>query len=204
MRKARSCPPGATTAVFVEGGDEERLCRALLGARADAVFWMTFDGPTPQNIRDRVQAAQGEPNWPGIRRIGIVIDAEERFADAQVSVSVACTELGIPVPGTSGVVEAHATGRAGYYVLPDNAGLGALETLLRRTADPVAAACVDALFRCTPNPGATAAQRDKAWLAAYLAARCGNPRVDQAWGNKGLDPAHAALDPLRAFLHALL
>lgn len=203
MRRTRTCPAGAATVMFVEGGDEERLCRELLGPRASTVFWMTFDGRTPQNIRNRIQAARGEPGWPDIRNIGIVIDAEESVEDAAHTLEVAATELGVAL-GAPGVVVSTSSGTVGCYLLPDNSSPGGLETLLRRTAEPTPAACVETLFQCTPNPGTTQAQRDKAWLSAYLAVKCGNPRVNQAWVQRALDPAHAELDGLRDFLWVLI
>lgn len=100
-------------------------------------------------------------------------------------------------PAAAGVVE--GVDRSGWYLLPGNGQTGAIETLLRRTATPEATACVDALFACTPNPGRTRAQQDKAWVAAWLAATVGNARVDQAWRNVD----HTAFDPLRRFLREL-
>jgi hypothetical protein len=89
----------------------------------------------------------------------------------------------------------------GAWLLPDNASNGASETLLLRTADATRLACIDAFFACTPNPGATTAQRDKARARALAAAVLVGGRPDQLWG--GADPAHAELAPLRAFLAAL-
>jgi hypothetical protein len=198
-RQKRTCPPGALTTFFVEGGDEEKACLALLGGPAGA-FWMTLDGQA--GVAVNVASATKDPGWPGIQNIGVVLDAGENLADARTLAESVFVQLGRGTPSRPGVVEADTIGKIGYFLLPDNAANGALESLLKRSADPAVRACVDGLFVCTPNVGSTTAQRDKAWLSAYLAAKSGKGRLDQAW--PALDPAHPCFDPLRTFLQALL
>lgn len=198
-RATRVCPPGARTAIFVEGGDDERMARRLLGAAP--VFYQCFDGRTPENIGARVRAASKDPGWPNIRRVGVVLDAEE---DLRESWALACSvfsELGIPAPSAPGVVEAAAGWTVGARLLPDNATRGASETLLLRTAPPAQIACIDAFFACTPNPGSTTAQRDKARAHALTAAVVAGGRPDQLWDR--VAASHPALAPLHAFLAAL-
>lgn len=198
-RQKRTCPPGARTSFLVEGGDEERACVAILGGPGGA-FWMTLDGQS--GVAVNVANATKDPGWSGIENIGVILDVEENLATARALAESVFIQLGRGTPSGPGVVEADSIGKIGYFLLPDNVANGALESLLKRSADPAVQACVDALFVCTPNVGANTAQRDKAWLSAYLAAKSGKGRLDQAW--PALDAAHPSFDPLRSFLQALL
>ncbi len=84
--------------------------------------------------------------------------------------------------------------------------LGAIETLCRRAVRNAAlAACVDQLVTCAGTPHALQARADKGWLRAYLGMTADpNARFYHVFdASDGIDPAHPAFDPLRAFLRAL-
>jgi len=198
-RATRVCPPGARTAIFVEGGDEERLAQRLLGVAP--IFYQCFDGRTPEKLGARVRAASKDPGWPLVSRVGVIFDAEEDLGQSWALACSVFAELAIPAPSGPGMVERAGSWTVGAWLLPDNASRGASETLLLRTADASQIACIDAFFACTPNPGTTTAQRDKARAHALAAAVVPGGRPDQLWGRA--DPAHRDLAPLRAFLAAL-
>ena len=149
-------------------------------------------------------AATNDPGWVRgqLQHVGVIVDAEQDPQASGILTAEIFARLNRSAP-TLGGVAGGPTSRVGTYLLPDAANPGGLESLLRRAADPAIASCTDAFFACYPNPGHTTAQRDKAWVGAYLAARTGNPRVDQAWP-AGFDAAHPAFMPLRAFLAALV
>lgn len=170
---------------------------------------MPLNGRTPQDITNGIGAAQRERHWPGVLHVGVLLDAEEDLEETRELMKVAFEALGRPCPPTHAALELAGERRSGWFALPDGSSKGALESLLRRTADPAIAACVAGLFACTPNPGSTVARGDKAWLGAYLAACTGNPRVDIALpldhGKAcAFDVDHEELQPLRRFLQSLL
>ena len=96
--------------------------------------------------------------------------------------------------------------RLGFFLVPDGASLGAVESLCRRAVRNVAlGACVDQLVTCAGAPHALQARADKGWLRAYLGMTADpNLRFHQAFAAPdGIDAAHAAFDPLRVFLQTL-
>ena len=119
-RQKRTCPPGALTTFFVEGGDEEKACVAVLGGAAGA-FWMTLDGQS--GVAVNVANATKDPGWPGIQNVGVVLDVEENLADARVLAESVFVQLGRGTPSGPGVVETDAVGKIGYFLLPDNAAI---------------------------------------------------------------------------------
>lgn len=201
-RRNRTCPPGATAALVVEGGDEERLCGALLSTQP--IFYKTLEGHDETSAELGALALKNDPGWAQIHHVGVVLDAEEDLAASAALAALIFARLNLPVPSKPGHVEEHAGRRLGYFLLPDNHATGSAETLLRRAAEPPVSSCVDAFYQCTPPPGSTQAQRDKAWIGAYAAARTGVGRLDQLFGTKpAFDPSNQAFDPLRAFLIAI-
>lgn len=198
--KVRSCPRGATTAIFVEGGDDERMVQRLVGTVP--VFFQCFDGRTPRNVADRTAAAQRDPGWPNIERVGVILDAEESLADSWALAQSVFRTLGLTMPTAPGVIERSGTWTVGGYLVPDNQERGASESLLMRTAGPQVLQCIDAFFQCTPNPGTTQAQRDKSRAQALAAATVAGGRPDALWAHVAItDPALATL---RAFLDQLV
>ncbi|HUE27810.1 MAG TPA: DUF3226 domain-containing protein, partial [Solirubrobacteraceae bacterium] len=96
--------------------------------------------------------------------------------------------------------------RVGAFYSPDGASHGCIESLCRRAVRNAAlAACVDQLVTCAGSPHALQAREDKGWLHAYLGMTADPKlRFHQAFAAlDGIDPAHVAFDPLRAFLRAL-
>lgn len=202
-QRSYTCPVEATAALFVEGGDEIKLCRQLIGPKP--VFYRPLDGRTDQKIYDRIHSAMNDPNWRNIRCIGVLVDMEDDPTDTMRVLATVFKELALPIPPNPGTTHEQSGQRTGYYLLPDNRSKGSIESLLRQAAHPATAGCVDALFTCATNPGLTTPQRDKAWVSAYASVRTCNGRLDQLFGEQPVfDANHPALDPLRDFLRALV
>lgn len=178
-RRTRVCPPGATTALFVEGGDDERMVQALVSPAP--IFTLCFDGRTPERIAAIAGAAQNDPGWPGIRSVGVILDAEEDLSESWILCESVFQTLNLASPIGPGLVETTGAHRVGGYLVPDNRARGASETLLLRGAAPAQIACIDAFFACTPNPGTTTAQRDKARAHTLAAATVPGGRPDMLW-----------------------
>jgi hypothetical protein len=198
-RATRVCPPNATTALFVEGGDDERMVQRLLPDLP--LFIQVFDGRAPKQLADRARAARNDPGWYGIRRVGVILDAEEDPAASWALAMTVFTAIDWPQPSTEATVHVDGDRWSGAALVPGPGQPGGSETLLLATAQEAERRCIDAFFTCTPNPGTTVAQRDKARVQVLAASRTAKGRPDQLWST--VDPAHPALHPLRAFLNRL-
>jgi hypothetical protein len=188
--------------ILVEGGDDERMVQRLLPPGSAArVYTFPLNGNDPTKVRDTAAAVAKAPGWANVRRVAVVLDAEEDVATARALADVAFAAMGLPSPAP-GRVERRDDVRVGAFFVPDNQSPGASESLLLRVAEPSALGCVDAFFQCTPNLGATVAQRDKARAQALVAAINPGARADTLWDR--VDPEHVALLPLRRFLADLL
>lgn len=199
----RPWPAGAETVIFVEGSDEERMVRRLLPQSLGApVHIQVLQGNDAVNVVRVAGATANASGWPLVTRVGVILDAEEDFAEMWRRVNSIFQAAQLPAPTAAGALEQRGSVRIGGYLLPDNRSLGAMESLLLRTATPDLAACIDAFFTCTPNPGTTTAQQGKARAHALAAATIAGGRPDTLWDR--VDVQHQALADLRHFLAALV
>jgi hypothetical protein len=148
----------------------------------------------------RAVAARNDPGWPQIRRVGVVMDAEEDPVDAWNVVAAVFTALQVPAPSAHGAVESDGTWTTGAFVLPDGVRKGSSEALLLETPTRSSARASTSSSPARPTsgrrpPGPTR----RAWALAAASVPGGRP--DALWDQ--VDPTHAAVAPLRAFLHAL-
>lgn len=196
--RKRTCPTGATVALFVEGGDDERMVRALL---TEDVFIQVIQGTTTDLVENIVRATMKDPGWPNIKTIGVVVDAGESHLQAKAVAKTVFEALNIHSPSGVATLERRDGITIGFFVVPDDDTLGGSDTLLLRTAKPEVQACVEAYFSCMGEPAGTQEQRDKARSWA-MAAALGPKRAHEMWAS--IDPSHPALAPLRSFLSALV
>jgi hypothetical protein len=144
-------------------------------------------------------------NFAFARSVGVVLDVEQDLPAALALAAGTLAVFGATGTPAHGVLSAGSP-RLGAFLIPDGARPGAVETLCRRAVrNPALAACVDQLVTCAGSPHPLQAQADKGWLRAYLGMTADpNARFHQALAlPDGIDPAHPAFDPLRAFLTAL-
>lgn len=196
--RARTCPPGAIAALFVEGGDEDSMVQALLGTRT--AFVRPIRGSNTQRVSEAVRATTKDPGWPNISRVGVILDAGDDPAAARALCEQLLTEAGFPIPSAVEAVEQDGARASGIYLLPGGGALGGSDTLLLRTARPAERTCVEAFFACIGEPPGTLEQRDKARATAWAASK--KQRPYELW--RTVDPTHAELAPLKAFLDALV
>lgn len=194
--------------LLVEGGDERAVCEAVVGPAA----WASLCCWNVQG-RDKLvrvaRAARLDPNFTFARSIGVVLDVENNLADALALAVNSLAIFGFASTLVHGALSAGSP-RLGAFLVPDGSAHGCIETLCRcAVRDPSLATCVDALAACAGFPHASLANAqanaDKGWLKAYLG-MLADPtlRFHQALSTPGgIDPTHAALDPLRTFLLAL-
>jgi hypothetical protein len=194
--------------LLVEGGDERAVCEAVAGPAAWAGL-CCWNANGRDNLVNTANLAKRDANFSFARSVGVVLDTENNVADALTLAAETLAVFGFA--GTLMHGELSATSPPlGAFLLPDGSSQGCIETLCRRAVrDPNLAACVDALAVCAGFPHASLpnaqANADKGWLKAYLS-MLADPtlRFHQAFSTPGgIDPTHAALDPLRTFLLAL-
>ncbi len=190
--------------LLVEGGDERGVCQAVAGPStwSGLICWY---GDGRSDLPTLATAAAREPHFTHARSVGVVLDVEEDLAEAMAIASRTLAILGATEAPAHGVLSGSAV-RAGAFLVPDGASRGCIESLCRQAVRNAAlAACVDQLVTCAGSPHPLRAPEDKGWLRAYLGMTADpNLRFHQAFAAPdGIDPAHVAFDPLRAFLRAL-
>ncbi|WP_437673937.1 DUF3226 domain-containing protein [Sorangium sp. So ce131] len=190
--------------LLVEGGDERAVCEAVAG-RSIWTGLTCWHGSGRNDLPALAALAASDPNFRFARSVGLVLDAEDNVAEAHTIASKAFAALGESGPPKHGQLSGSAR-PVGAFFAPDGVSPGCIETLCRQAVSNTSlSACVDALVVCAGSPHALQARADKGWLRAYLG-MCADPglRFHQALSQaSGIDPAHAAFDPLRRFLQAL-
>ncbi len=141
-----------------------------------------------------------------VRVLGIIRDAEDLAADAAfVSVCHSLQKNKFIPPSRMNSVEG-ADFKTGVFILPDCTGSGMLESLLLQSvADRPEMPCVDALFQCIQDRGATLPPNmTKAKTFAFLATQDLNqPIVGRAAQAKIWPWDNLAFAPLASFLQSL-
>lgn len=193
--------PATRALLLVEGPDEVLVVRALGVPPHPAAAVRYTRGNT--NLEREAKAASQDAHFREVQAAGVLIDADD---DPHAALTLARRTLAT-LGGPDDLVHAevrHVNGRRwGLFVIPGGAEPGALETLLRHATPNEAAwaGCADAWEACTAEERSPA-PRDKAWLLVAAAAW---PKVRKGWPQLlgqpgGIDLAHPAFAPLRAFL----
>jgi hypothetical protein len=147
--------------LIVEGNDEREFFAAAMRdhlAITD-VQPMPIGGKT--NLRQNLSALVNDPQWPAVRSLAIVRDADSPLADAKVEVSsmVEAAKAFESVRGSLHHVrlncpEKHGNftdgpPRVGVFIMPNGADDGMLETLcLQAASNSTGYSCVDQYVRC--------------------------------------------------------
>ncbi|RKH65080.1 DUF3226 domain-containing protein [Corallococcus aberystwythensis] len=190
--------------LLVEGGDEEKLCKAIAGPAVwgSLVCWNARGRP---NITELARLAAQDPSFRYARSVGVLLDMEDDPVGTQGLIQEALAALNVTAPFVHGAFVPGAAPRVGVFVSPDGQQTGSIEGLCKQAVrDPALTSCVNALVTCAGQPHTTQARGMKGWLDAYLAMQPEPLRLHQALnGSKVFDLNHVAFDPLRAFLQAL-
>ena len=153
----------------------------------------SFDGRG--ELRDYLTALKDRSMFNGVRRFGLLIDAEENIDATHDVIRGAWTLAKTSLP-------------VSQFVLPDNAAHGSLEHLILSTiADDMAMPCVEEFAKCIETQvqslaPATEAQRGKLKVTAWCAAqKRPYSSVGFAFTQSNLfNLDHPALAPLKQFL----
>lgn len=190
--------------LLVEGGDERAVCQAIAGPAvwSRLVCW---NAQGRDQLVKLAALAVLDPNFQNARSVGIVLDMEDDGVGAHDIARRTLAVFGATQTPVHGQLQGSSL-QLGAFLSPDGVANGCIETLCRKAvSDEKLAACVDSLVVCAGSPHSLQAHADKGWLRAYMG-MCADPnlRFHQALtAADGVDPAHAAFDPLRAFLQAL-
>ena len=210
-RQSEGSPINDTAAhlLLVEGKDEEQFFSALLesdlpGTASDCqVLALGKD-----RFRPRLLGLAIHIRGSSVKSIGVVRDADEHAGRALQSVCDALAGAGFAKPAAHSEIVG-TNPRIGVFVMPDGQNPGALEAHCRRSVETRrAGSCVTEYLDCLKDRegwGVTAerntAQRDKAFVHAYLAsrqdpvARTGEGAKQGVW-----DFRHEAFRPVTEFL----
>lgn len=187
--------------LLVEGNDQRNFFEALTKHLSISGIQIWNFGGVP-DLREFLSAFATESNFPMVRSIGIVRDAEGPARSARQSVLSALRNAGLPAPTPAGQQASVGSPRVSVFILPDNKHPGMLETLLCQTfAGAAEDRCIDDYFACVPVP---IRRPEKARAQAWLATKP-DPHVSVGVAaKKGYwDLDHAVFAHLRNFLVAL-
>ena len=202
----------ASHLLLVEGKDEERFFSALLESElSGSVSECQVIALGKNRFRPRLQGLAIHIRGSSVRSIGVVRDADEHPAGALQSVCDALAAADFPKPGLHGAI-VETNPRVGVFVMPDGHSPGALEALCRQSAESEpAGSCVLEYLDCLKKREGwgdgterNTAQRDKAFVHAYLAsredpvARTGEGAQQGVWNFR-----HEAFRPVTEFLRKL-
>jgi hypothetical protein len=191
--------------LLVEGGDERGLCEVVAGPAVwqGLVCWY---GSGRSDLPFLAALAARDPSFAHARSVGVLLDLEDDPKEAYRIAQETLAAFGANASPVHGLLAGQPRA-LGAFLAPDGKTPGSIEHLCRLAVrDPKLSACVDALVDCAQPQHSTPALGAKGWLNAYLA-MCPDPRLrfHQAFaaGARGIDPSHAAFDPLRTFLQRL-
>jgi hypothetical protein len=157
-----------------------------------------------KQLRIELQALVNRPEFPQIRRIAIVRDAETAQGSAWQSVrqAIASTKLTPP----SGP-ELFGTGdpAVGVFFLPGGQAPGMLESLCWRTVPEQTARCVETFLDCVGVEPGDDHKRNKPRMAAWLATRPAKSylNLSRALTGRHIPLDHDAFGDVRSFLARL-
>lgn len=217
LRLPQDPPPPAPTLearkiILGEGTHDAHFFKALLD-RLEITDVQTGDYGGKNGLSDALHVLQTIPKPAGpLEVLGVTRDADTNSRAAFQSICEVLAHEGYPTPDNLGEV---ATGkspggrvRVGVFIMPDNEGEGAMETLCLRSVDnDPAIGCVKEYFNCIRPNGAvrpTQSKRDKAHAQVYIASKEVpnlHPGLAAKEGYWNFDSD--ALDPLKKFIRAL-
>ena len=205
----------ASHLLLVEGKDEERFFSALLESELSGRVSECQVIPLGKDrFRPRLRGLAIHIRGSSVRSVGVVRDADEHPAGALQSVCDALAAADFPRPGLHGAIVG-TNPRVGIFVMPDGHSRGALEALCRRSVESeIAGSCVEQYLDCLKNRDGwgggiarNSAQRDKAFVHAYLASREDPARIRDSsseGAQQGVwDFRHEAFWPVTEFLRQL-
>ena len=158
--------------LVVEGVNDARFFRAFLDWLSKPDVQVARVGGR-DNIRPfLLETLPGSPDFPRLRSLGIIRDADDSPASAFQSVQDALRASPLPAPLGPWNVERAEDISVSVAILPDDSSTGSLEDLcLRSIEGSIEFECVEQYMTCIEGNGPLNGQRSKARLHTYLAAQ---------------------------------
>jgi hypothetical protein len=189
--------------ILVEGRDETHFVEWLasnIGIAADSFE----SGPVKRDaLRRELSAIAKTPGFASVRRLCIMLDADDDGDARFASIQDALRHAGLPVPDRQFAVVSNDSIAVQVGIIAGSNGKGEIEDLcLQAVTDDIARQCsaefIETLLRADPD---RISKRSRRQLRAYFA---GCKELDNRLGINanmgGFNPDHPALEPLRNVL----
>lgn len=186
---SETIPDGKTCVLLVEGSDEIqffiRFCTEL--SVLESIHIIEYRGATKENLVDALSILPLEPNFSGLKHIGIVRDADftggafdsivEAIRSANEEVQKAGNTMQLPVPQKP-FEPIGDNLKLSVLILPNENDTGMLETVIIEALRDIQETesdimpCVDAYFECLTQAGIETKPEPlpKATMRVYMAA----------------------------------
>ena len=161
----------ATKLLLVEGNDDLRFFRAMLGSRGIAdVTVSSYNGKA--NLGNDLSARIRESEFHAVSSLGVVRDADDNSQSAFDSVVGSLQRAKLPTPDAANVPIERNGLRISVLILPPDDDCGELENVCLSSVEGIPdMQCVESYFDCLSNvePSIAANHMAKARLNSYLA-----------------------------------
>lgn len=187
-------------AILVEGNDDEEFVRAfLIYERIQQVQILNAGGKSV--FPDALRTAPMITGFSGVRKFGVIQDADGNSSAAFQSVSALLTNAGLVAPSNT-MALSNGNPQIAIFVFPANGSNGMLEDLcLNSVSGHPAMNCVTAFDACTSSLNPPPSNRAKSKAQSFLAAmRDSVPNVGIAAKKGYWNFASPAMDDCRTFL----
>lgn len=199
--------PDAGVHILVEGGDESYILNALIRHMAGAASEPQedvniYDIDGKPNLRKILRILVKSEGFELVKRIGIILDADESEEDTLKSIQTVLEKEGLPAPvAPNNPVEKDGHPAVTALILPGNGQEGELETLLCESfADKPVDECIKEFFECVERLNGAVKEPEKARVRAYIAAIDPEVATGGAAERGYLNFEHDAFEPIRRFL----
>jgi hypothetical protein len=193
--------------LLVEGRDEELFFMALLNSLNVNEEIQVIQAGGKDQFRAKLKAYMITDGFPGVRRMGIIRDADGNHKGAFDSVCSALRSASLPVPSAV-MTLTDGNPRTAVMIMPPEPVEGRnLEDLcLAAVADDPALRCIEAYFDCLTQEEIIHEENRiaKARVHAFLASRAEpDLRLGEAAGKNYWNWDHPAFGPVKDFLRRL-
>lgn len=158
--------------LLVEGIDDAKFFDAFLKDGLNAYNIQVVQVRSKDNFRLFLTVTlKNAENFAGLRRLGIVRDADTSAADALKSLQDSLRDAAMPAPEQPWETARTENLNVSIALMPDGTSNGNLEELCLRALDDASLECIDSYIECVNSIGGTIADNSlaKAKVFAYLA-----------------------------------
>lgn len=191
--------------LLVEGKDELNFFSALFKHLSISNIQIIEVGGKIK-FKDELPALMNDPNFPSVRSLGYVRDADVNANDTLKSIQGTLKKYNLPVPKKSEDFANNDQIKIGIFILPGLQNEGMLENLcLETVSDHTVMPCINQFLECIEKKSKEPPKnKSKAKAHSFLAAMPESDlRVGEAAKKGYWNFNHSALQPLTVFLKKL-